>query len=351
MNLLFKSMLCSILAAGSFVSASAQNKDVVSTPKFGGYIIGKYSYQDNDGTTTNGDGFNARLIRVYVDGSVLGDFKYRLQMEVNGDNTASKGAHVKDFYIEWAKHKEFSVRVGQFKRAFTFENPYNPWDVGVGDYSQLVKKLAGMGDRCGEASTGGRDQGLQIQGDLLPDANDGHRYIHYQLAVYNGNGINHADYNKQKDLIGTLQVQPIKNLYIGAFGWTGTYGKQGFEVDRNRYNIGLKYESDWTVRAEYAHSKGKVYDGVTVGGKGLDKADAFYATVGAPVSKLVKVYAKYDLYRNGCVGENASTIYSLAANIRPHKNLMLQLQYNHVNDKTALDQNYNQLWAEAYIRW
>jgi len=356
MNFFFKSLLAGALASVSILYSSAQekvNSDIISTPKFGGYIIGKYSYQDNDNTTTNGDGFNARLIRVYVDGSVLKDFKYRLQVEVNGDPGASKGPHIKDFYIEWAKYKEFTIRVGQFKRAFSFEDPYNPWDVGVGDYSLLVKKLTSMGtgDRCGEPSTGGRDQGIWFQGDLIPDKNDGHRYIHYQLGMYNGSGINHADNNKQKDFMGTIQVQPIKDLYIGAFGWTGTYGAQGYQVDRNRYAFGLKYEKDWTVRSEWAHSQGRKYDGKTVGGVGYDKADAFYATVGVPVSKLIKVYLKYDQYRDGKLDENKTAIYSISCNIRPHKNLMFQLQYNYVNDKTAIDTKYNQLWVETYIRW
>ncbi len=130
-----------------------------STPKFGGYIIGGYKYSDQDGAN-GGPGFNCRLIRLYVDGSIFNDFKYRIQLQMNGQNP-----HVKDFYLEWAKYKEFSVKIGQFKRAFTFENPMNPWDVGVGDYSFLVQKMAGMGDRLGEANMGGRDQGLQIQGD------------------------------------------------------------------------------------------------------------------------------------------------------------------------------------------
>ena len=45
------------------------------------------------------------------------------------------------------------------------------------------------------------------------------------------------------------------------------------------------------------------------------------------------------------------TIYSLAPNFQIHKNLMLQLQYNSVRDKTACNNVYNELWAEAYVRF
>ena len=123
-------------------------------PKVGGYIIGGYKYSDKDGAN-GGPGFTCRLIRLYADGTIFDDFKYRLQLQVNGANP-----HTKDFYLEWAKYKTFSVKIGQFKRAFTFENPMNPWDVGVGDYSFVVQKFAGMGDRLGEANMGGRDLGV-----------------------------------------------------------------------------------------------------------------------------------------------------------------------------------------------
>ena len=247
-------LLATLLSAFGF-SASAQESqkpeygykvsDFVSKPKVGGYIIGGYKYTDQEGAH-GGPGFNCRLIRLYVDGSIFNDFKYRIQFQANGTSP-----HVKDFFIEWAKYKEFSVKMGQFKRAFTFENPMNPWDVGVGDFSFLVQKMAGMGDRLGEANMGGRDQGIQIQGDLFPMADDQYRLLHYQLGLYNGQGINLADANKAKDIIGTLQIQPVKGLYLGAFGWKGNWvNGSGTTLKRERISAGLKYDvNNWTLRA------------------------------------------------------------------------------------------------------
>jgi len=319
-----------------------------SKPKVGAYIISGYKYNDQDGAN-DGPGFNARLIRAYVDGSILNDFKYRIQIEINGN------PHIKDFYLEWAKYKEFSVKIGQFKRAFTFENPMNPWDVGVGDFSQVVKKLTGMGDRVGEATTGGRDQGLQVQGDLLPISADRHRLIHYQLAIYNGNGINKADNNARKDIIGTLQLQPIRNLFIGVFGWKGNWNNGTVTVNRNRYAIGAKYDSNnWSARTEYVHSSGhkpSEYVKETGGWLGTGEADAFYATLGVPVAKWLKVYLKYDQYRDQATADTRHTIYSIASNFRLHKDLNLQLQYNYHDDKTSADQKYNELWLMTYVRF
>lgn len=337
-----------------------KRSDIASVPKFGGYIIGSYKYGDHD--ANHGDGFNLRLIRLYVDGTVMKDFKYRLQLEVNGT------PHVKDATLEWVHWKFLQVKAGQFKRCFSFENPYNPWNVGVGDYSQVVKKFAGMGDRCGEKTMGGRDMGVQLQGDLFQSRKDGHYQFHYQAAVYNGQGINAKDQNKQKDFIGTLQWSPIRNLTLGAFGWFGKWYSADIKqnLDRKRYAFGVKYEdekSGWSARAEYARSKGRkasdwdataqCWKAASLSQNGGDHADAWYATLGVPVWRWIKCYAKYDAYRDYATNSSLHSIYSLAANLQPHKNLMLQLQYNYHDDKTATApaRHYNQLWAQMYVRF
>ena len=313
-----------------------------TAPKFGGYIIGTYKYSDKD-DANGGPGFGCRLIRLYVDGSIYKDFKYRLQLQVNG-----AAPHTKDFYLEWVKYKPFSVKMGQFKRAFTFENPMNPWDVGVGDYSFLVQKFAGMGDRLGETNMGGRDLGIQIQGDFLPIGEDKHNLVHYQLGLWNGQGINAADKDKKKDIIGTLQVQPIKGLKVGVFGWAGNWiDATGTNWARERVSAGVFYDKDnWTVRAEYA---------ATVGAEtrqnGNQTADALYLTVGVPVQDWFKVYVKWDEYRGAANAATAHDMYSACANFRLHKNLNFQLEYRHHENQTLANPSYNELWFLTYVRF
>ena len=351
-----KKLFFTVIAACLTIPALAEDvqygrnvSDFASIPKFGGYVIGKYAYTSQAGQNSN-NGFSQRLVRAYVDGTILKDFKYRVQVQVN-----NASFHMKDYFVEWAHWKEFSVKIGQYKRAFLFENPYNPWNVGFGDYSQVTKKFAGMGDYNGEgSSTGGRDQGIQIQGDLLPMADGSFRLIHYQLQLMNGQGINAADANSSKDIIGTLQVQPIKDLYIGAFGWKGNYTVGNVTVDRNRWALAAKYEhNDWSARAEYVNSKGhkiSEYNPMDGSFSGAGKADGWYAAVGVPCTDWLKVYAKYDVYRDQATNETARTMYSVAPNMQIHKNLMLQLQYNFVNDAPT-SSHWNEIWAEFYFRF
>ena len=347
----------------------------MSTPVFGGYINAKYAYSSQSGAH-GGEGFTARLVRMYVSGTVLRDFKYRIQMELKGTPA------MRDYTIEWARWKEFSIKAGQFKRTFTFENPMSPWDVGFGGYSQLSMKLSSFGDYCGEPSVNGRDQGIQFQGDLFPSRRDGHTFLHYQLAFYNGQGINTWDVDKKKDIIGTLQFSPVKNLTFGIFGWKGTVGvKEKVELapgaggtrtairttDRKRLAAGVKYESDWTFRAEYARSWGYKLDDYTWDGVRNryvltasavahgDKADAFYATLGIPCAPWLKAYLKYDLYREYANSERRNSIYSAALNFKFTKNLYFQAQYNLVDTVDDIvptnEDRYSQLWAQMYVRF
>lgn len=323
----------------------------VTPPQFGGYVIGKYSYSTKDHADENG--FDARLIRIYVSGTLLRDFKYRVQLEL-------KNPSMRDYTLEWVRWKEFQVKIGQFKRCFTYDNPLNPWDVGMGNYSQLSQHMTALisADPSGEPGQNGRDIGLQLQGDLLPVGKDGHRLLRYQAAVYNGNGQNHKDNNKQKDWIGNIQVQPVRGLYLGLFGWTGTYtGANGVSVRRNRWAVGSIMErDDWSFRAEYAHHSGRNvndFDTQTQTWRegATDRADGWYVLLGVPLTRWLKVYASYDVYREDATFGTMRSIYGICPNFQLHRNLKFQVEYNYINDRTATDHNYHEIWAQTYVRF
>lgn len=323
----------------------------ISAPKFGGYFIGRYSYSSKNGADENG--FDARMVRCYVSGTILRDFKYRIQLEL-------KSPAMRDFTLEWVRWKAFQIKLGQFKRSFTYENPMNPWDVGLGNYNQISQRMTALSldDPSGEPAQNGRDLGLQFSGDLFPVTADGHRLLRYQAGVYNGNGQNKKDNNKQKDLIGSIQVQPIQDLYIGLFGWTGTYtGSNDVRVRRNRWAFSGIYEhNDWSFRAEYAHHSGhNVNDFDTATGTWKDgsptSADGWYVLAGVPFTDWLKVYVTYDTYRKDASWQSMKSIYGICPNFQLHRNLKFQVQYNYVNDRTSTDHNYHELWVQTYVRY
>ena len=104
-------------------------QDIKQNTTFGGYVIGKAAFndQDLDAKNESHSTFDIRLIRAYVNGKVW-DFKYGLQMEMNGvaGGSSEKGPRVVDAWAEWCKFDFLSVKFGQFKRGVTIENPMSP---------------------------------------------------------------------------------------------------------------------------------------------------------------------------------------------------------------------------------
>lgn len=329
----------------------------VSAPKLGAYYTGGYKYSSEEGKH-GGPGFTTRLIRAYVSGTLLKYVDYRVQLELQGN------FHLKDAYVEYRQFQPARIKIGQFKRPFGFENPLNPWDVGLADYSQLTKKMSGFSDHTATeygGSNGGRDLGLQVQGDFLSVkwGKQAHPLLHYQLGVFNGQGINSADANGAKDIIGTLQLQPVKDLYLGVFAWNGSYTGQGVTAYRRRWAAGLKWDhKGWLARAEYAHHRGLTLADTQAQSPARisfhDKthhgqAQAWYALVGVPCTPWLNVVAKWDCYAPAGGWKGRNEILSLAPNFRLHKDLMFTLQYNFVNShSTARD--HHELWCMAWVR-
>ncbi|MCF0192741.1 MAG: porin [Prevotella sp.] len=355
--------------------ALAQKVTAISDVKLSGY--GQIQYTGSDQEDSENNTFNLRIARVSLDGKAFQDFAWKLQFQANGNTSnLTNSLRVVDYFVEWQKHAEFKVKVGQYKRPFTFENPMNPIDQGFMSYGQGVTKLAGFSDRTGEHASNGRDLGLQFQGDFGKNL-DGGKLIHYQVGIFNGQGINTKDVDNRKDFIGGFWVMPINGLRIGAFGWTGSSARKGDWTDqdgkehksevrsleKNRYAISAEYcADDWTVRSEYIHSQGYAFKtqyqtaadakDCTINDALGDKSDAFYALAIAPLIKnKVHVKARYDLYRSTGEWDKAKAMYEIGADYVFTRNLQISAEYCRVNDRSLAKHDYNQFDVELAFRF
>lgn len=378
-----KAFFAALLACFAATAAQAQNSlpDWLKMFKLSGYAMTQYQYTGQQGAKANS--FNIRLGRVIVDAKPHKDWAARVQFQYNG-NTADLSSSLKvvDVFAEWQKYEFLRVKFGQFKRAFTFENPMNPIDQSFMSYSQNVSKLAGFVDRDGAASSNGRDIGIQLQGDFLPNAN-GRNLLHYQIGLYNGQGINQKDVDQQKDVIGGLWIMPVKGLRIGAFGYEGSYARKGNpwtdaqgvthtgvrKLPQHRYAISGEYRAnDWTLRSEYIHSTGYAFSGtenskadrqVTALNEAIgSKADGLYVLGIAPILKnKLHVKARYDMYRESAEWNTAKTYYEIGADYMFSKNIQLNVEYALVNDKSRANRklsnhhNYSMIDCELDFRF
>ena len=339
-----KKILMAALMMGAAMSTQAQS-EWFQNVKFSGYGMVQYQASDQDGAENNG--FNLRLVRMALEGRAHTDFYWKVQMQINGNtydpDKAKTDIRLVDLFGEWQKYEFFKVKAGQFKRPFTFENPMHPITQGFMSYSQNVSKLAGFSDRTGEQGSNGRDLGVQLQGDFLKDAS-GRNLLHYQVGVFNGEGINQKDKDNRKDIIGGMWVMPVKGMRIGAFGWTGSRAGVG---EKNRYALSGEYtQDDWTFRTEYIHSQG--WNAAHTS----DKADGIYALCIAPIQKnKFHLKARYDLYREAKEWGRAKTFYEVGADYMFTKNLQINLEYARVNDRSLEKSDYNMVDVELDFRF
>ncbi len=373
-----RKVLLGILSAIAAIPLSAQERKAAwfDHVRGSGFAIAQYQYaapKDNASNT-----FNLRMARIALDGKVARDFYWKTQIQING-NTSTLGSspRVVDLFVEWQKYKWLYARIGEYQVPFTFESPIHPVDVGFMDNGQAVLKLTGYADRSGQHSSNGRDIGVMLQGDFLPN-DQGRDLVHYAVSVVNGQGINTKDVDQRKNMVGSLWVMPIDGMRIGVSGWEGSYARKGSWTDettgktqtgvkslpQHRYAISADYDKDgWTFRSEYIHSTGKAFaktmqntndesaSDCTLSSAG-DKADGFYALGIAPVVKnKVNVKARYDLYRNNAEWNSAKTFYEIGGDYYFAKNLKFSVEYALVNDRTLSKHNYNLVNAELSIKF
>ena len=389
-----KNSIIMALMAMAVTTAGAQEKKTIELPawlnnvKLSGYGMTQYLYSGQKGKESNS--FNIRMGRIALEGRIANDFYWKTQIQFNG-NTSDLGSSPRmvDLFAEWQKYSYFKVKIGQFKNPFTFENPMHPIDQGFMGYSQNVSKLAGFSDRSGKHASNGRDIGLQLQGDFLKNAN-GRNLLHYQIGVFNGQGINAKDVDNQKNVIGGVWVMPVAGMRIGAFGWTGSYARKGewletvkvpagtnFVEDReiaqsgvrklsqNRYAFSFEYKTnDWTVRSEYIHSTGMAFaKSITNHGDAAskdcnlnkeigNKAQGVYGLVIAPiVSKKLYAKARYDMYEANGKTDMMRTQYEVGLNYHINKNFTILSEYAFVNDRASADHNYSMADVEVCFRF
>lgn len=373
-----------ILAALMFSSiiSYAQGQKWINNVKLSGFGIVQYQYNGmHNSKTSKSNSFNLRLGRVSLDGRILDDWYWKAQLQVNG-NTSTLGAspRVVDLFAEWQKYDYFRVKLGQFKNPFTFDNPIHPIDQGFMSVAQSVLKLASFSDRAGAHPSNGRDIGIQVQGDFLKN-NAGRNLVHYQVGVFNGQGINTKDVDQQKNIIGGVWVMPVNGLRLGWFGWTGSYARKGTWTDnagivqsgvrklqQRRYAFSAEYKAnDWTLRSEYIHSTGYAFakslsntDDAAAKDCNLsadgNKAQGVYALVIAPIiPNKLHAKARYDMYQPSDGVQKQRTQYDIGLDYEFTKNLALSGIYSYVHDRSQhalqANPNYSMLDVELSFRF
>ena len=284
------------------------DKITKALPKISGYVMGRYTYNGDEST------FRLRRVRVPLAGDITPKLDYKFQAELSSFKLL-------DAYFNYKPFDELKIKAGQFKVPFTIENTdYTPTKMILMDHPMVLDRLVGSSEKIGETTlkSTGRELGIDVHGTLF----DG--VLNYDVAVFNGAGLNTTDNNKSKDVVARLKLTPIKGLTLSGSYYWGEYGKEFYA--RERFSVGGVYDcTNFVVRAEYV-------GGVTGFESGEIDSEGWYALAGWRFKEgKWLVAARYDTFTENTDMRSATeqTNYTLGLAWKPLKFLRLQANYVH----------------------
>ena len=324
-------------------------KELSSRITLSGYAQAGWSYQNPNNKATNA--YNLKRTLLWAKARITDRWSFLFMHDFS--------SVVQEFYTDYrlSKNNELTVRLGQFKTAFSMENPLSPTQLELIDvYSQAVLYLAGEGPDPLNGVNYGRDMGLEIYGDLFKNV------IHYELALMSGQGINRKDLNNQKDFIAKLEVRPIDGLRLVASGYFGTGCavntaawnpdiKVGDNYKRNRYSIGGEYKTAPYTGSKYKEARPASIRAEWLGGVDGDvNSRGGYATVCIPVVNALDVVASGETFnRNTKVDGWDQTNLTIGLQYWYYKKCRVQLQYTRCLCGDKISKNdYD--WVQAQVQ-
>ena len=341
---------CSSAALGQNKSTEGIDwmQELKSRITINGYMQGGYEYSDKGGNTTSS--FNFKRAIFWGRARITDRWSFMFM----NNFALSKG--VLEFWTDYriTNNKALTVRVGQFQHPFSMESPLTPVMLELIDItSQSVTNLAnGYEPLLGPNY--GRDQGIMLLGDLFND------HFHYELAVMNGQGINTADGNSDKDVILKLEYRPSKEFRLVASGQKG----RGHAVNTVAWNdiaVGDDYRRDRvsfggelkvpTLLGRQSSSGGINLRSEFLAGKDGDVSSrGAYLTGSVALGKGVDIIASADYYdRNTSTSGWQQTNVTGGVQYWFYPKCRLQLQYTHSFCGHLMGDDYNRVQAQVQV--
>ena len=340
--------LCSLASAQQKDNEVDWMKDFTSRITLNGYAQGGWSYQNPNGKPQNA--YNLKRTLLWAKARITDRWSFMFMHDFS--------SVVQEYYTDYrvTKGNELTVRLGQFKHAYTMENPMSPTQLELVDvYSQAVLYLAGEGPDPLNGVNYGRDMGLEVYGDLANGV------LHYNLALMSGQGINRKDQNNQKDFIAKLELRPVDGFRIVASGYLGTgcaVGtaawnpdiKVGDNYKRNRYSVGAEYKTQPYTGSKYKEARPASVRAEWLGGQdGKVGSRGGYVTTCIPVVDALDVVASGETFdRNTKVEGWDQTNLTVGLQYWFYKKCRMQLQYTRCMCGDMIGKDYN--WVQAQMQ-
>ena len=294
--------------------------------KVGGFASTNFQLNSTNGDVTSNT-FRIRRARLSVSGDLNNIVSYKLQ----GDFYSSPS--LVDAYMKIKINEAFAIQVGQYKIPFTLEGAIAPLDLEAIEYGNVISKLAGYSDISGIGKMG-RDIGVMFSGSFIDM--DGFNLLSYNVGIFNGNGPNIVDNNKAKDLVGKLEVRPIRYLTLeGSFHKGNYYVDPYNNGDRIRYNAGAQYyDGNLMLRSEYVWGQTGYLDALNneydLNSKGMYAVAGYWFKFND--QKLMPVI-RFDSFTSDADDESTRmNYYTLGFTYLPYSSVQLKANYTLAQD-------------------
>lgn len=294
------------MQSGAAGTSAAWDKIRARLPRVSGFLQAGYKYSDTSSE------FFVKRARLSLTGDVVPDFGYKVQFEFCKPRLV-------DAYLQYAPVPQFGVRAGQFKIPFSLENTeYGLFAFEFIDYPLALRRLMAFDDVCGLASSG-RDIGAACFGGFFQ--RDGRSIVRYDLAVFNGEGINTHDRNKSKDLVARLILRPWDGFSVSGSYYWGEYGPS--HSRRERYGAGVCYDrGPFIVRGEW-------FGGATGSSAGPFDSDGWYAMAGWRAPHNLTLTARFDSFVFDCARRSFTQQNNYTAGLLWSPVRYLRCQFNY----------------------
>jgi phosphate-selective porin len=285
--------------------------------KLSGYLQGGFEWSENTDPEST---FYLKRARVSLSGNAADEkIDYRLQVDMAGS------PKICDLYVRYKPLNELSMQIGQFKVPFAIENELcGPTTFEFIEYSYITTYFSRNNAAYDGIAATGRDIGFQLFGGFIEQ--EGYNIINYNLAVFNGAGINNKDNNSSKDVVARLMIKPIKGLSLsGSYMYAETEFAGAEYMKSPRWSVGAWYNSRHCVaRAEYAEAE-----------FGAVRSQSLYALAGYHFEKPWSLVARYEFIKDNYDILNQERI-TLGGVYKPFNFLRLQLNLSYVMNDTPV---------------
>ncbi|HVP57897.1 MAG TPA: porin [bacterium] len=325
-------LLCLWLAVVLLLSVAVYAADVTVN----GYIqyeyVAKQIPKETTGISTN---FGLRAARIKAS-CKLND-KISAYVLIDG----AKQPSVLEANLDYICAPFLTVRLGQFQLPFGYETQNSNFDVEAIDRSQIVNTVWNNGTLANGIGNGYlRDQGLMLMGQ--------HTLFNYKVACVNGTGLNTADNNNYKDIVGRIGVGIPMFAGLGVSLLHGEWPNGLKSQDRKAIGVDLFLDTGKVlVESEFIAARGMVTSANTA----LDKKfGGYYAIVGYRVTPLIEPVFKYDKMDNDKDNDADATVTTntyLGVNLNFEGKARLQVFYKIASETPSVDNNQVMVSAKA----